>query len=228
MSHPLTNSQRGPVVNANSAESLTRGQLGVVQGNRERFAGLRDQFIGGVQTIAAERQQFGAATSSQAFQVLRDQGAGTNFASSLRRGLKVAKVRQGVMNRGEGAIRNQRLKDRLQLARSGVRRKGAALSLAQTGENIRSGVDIQTRAADDRGRAADADLIGTGLGAAAGVLTQNFKNNKNIFDFGIEGPGIFKQPEFAANLTRDLNVGNLDPSGFIDDFNPNLGLSRNA
>lgn len=164
--------------------SATREQVGVIAGQRNRFAGLRDQFIGDVQSIRGEQQQFGAATGSQAFQVLRDQGAGTSFGDTLRRGLKVAKVRQGVMNRGENAIRNQRLKDRLQLARTGLRRQGAALDLQATGEQIRSGVNIGVQRAEDRGRASIAGLIGTGLGAGVGILRQNKLNNDAFFDFG--------------------------------------------
>lgn len=179
-------------VTKDNSAGFVKEQVGVISGQRNRFAGLRDQFIGDVQNIGAERQQFGAAANSQSFQVLRDQGAGTSFGGTLRRSLKVAKVRQGVMNRGDSAIRNQRLKDRLQLARSGVRRKGAALNLQSAGQQIRSGVDVGVGRARDRARASTASLIGTGLGAAAGVLNQNRLNNDSIFDFGVEGPGIFK------------------------------------
>lgn len=178
-SHTLTER-----LTSKTSEGATREQLGVVAGERGRFASLRDQFIGDVQSIGAERQRFGAATGSQAFQVLRDQGAGTSFGSTLRRSSRVAKVRQGVANRGDAAIRNQRLKDRLQLARSGLGRKGAALNLQSIGQQIRSGINIGVSSARDRGRAAVAGAIGTGLGAAAGVLRQNKLNNDSFFDFG--------------------------------------------
>lgn len=45
--------------------------------------------------------------------------------------------------------------------------------------------------AKDIESASRANLIGTGLGAAAGVLTQNFRNTGNVFDFGVKGPGVF-------------------------------------
>ncbi len=179
-------------VTARNAAGFAQEQVGVIAGQRNRFAGLRDQFIGDVQSISGEQQSFGAATGSQAFQVLRDQGAGTSFGGTLRRGLRVAKARQGIMNRGDAAIRSQRLKDRLQLARTGLRRQGSALDLQSAGEQIRTGVDVGVGRARDAERASTAGLIGTGLGAAAGILRQNQLNNDSFFDFGIEGPGIFK------------------------------------
>ena len=188
-------------VTARNAAGFAQEQVGVIAGQRNRFAGLRDQFIGDVQNIGGEQQSFGAATGSQAFQVLRDQGAGTSFGGTLRRGLKVAKARQGVMNRGSAAIRSQRLKDRLQLARTGLRRQGAALDLQAAGEQIRTGVDVGVSRARDVARQSTAGLIGTGLGAAAGVLRQNKLNNDSFFDFGERntpegtGPGL----SFALN-----------------------------
>jgi len=178
--------------------------MDVVGGQRGRFAGLRDQFISDVQSIGGEQQRFGAAAGSKGFQVLRDQGAGFTAGGTLRRGLRVAKARQGIMNRGDSAIRSQRLKDRLQLARSGLSRKGAALRMQSIGQQIRSGVDIGVESARDRGKASTAGLIGTGLGAAAGVLRQNKLNNDSFFDFGEKnvaptGPGLtfqLNQPEF--------------------------------
>jgi len=191
-------------VTPQNSEGLTRRQMDVVGGQRGRFAGLRDQFISDVESIGGEQQRFGAAAGSKGFQVLRDQGAGVTAGGTLRRGLRVAKARQGIMNRGDAAIRSQRLKDRLQLARSGLSRKGAALRMQSIGQQIRSGVDIGVESARDRGKASTAGLIGTGLGAAAGVLRQNKLNNDSFFDFGEKnvdptGPGLtfqLNQPEF--------------------------------
>jgi len=196
----------------NSA-GFTREQLGAVAGERGRFAGLRDQFINDVQNIGAEKQRFGAAAGSQGFQVLRDQGAGKSFGGTLRRGLKVAKVRQGVMNRGDAAIRNQRLKDRIQLARSGLSRKGQSLKLQSIGQQIRSGVNIGVENARDAASASTANLIGTGLGAAAGVLRQNKLNNDSFFDFGEKNADPF-------------DVNSLSGDQFIGaEFNPRPGLA---
>lgn len=173
---------------AGNAEGFTREQLGVVSGERSRFAGLRDQFMGNVETISGEQGRFGAAASSQAFQVLRDQGAGVSVGDTLNRGLRVSKARQGIMNRGDNAIRNQRLKDRLQLVRAGISRKGAALGLQAAGQQIRSGVNIGVRRAKDQGRAAVAGAIGTGLGAAAGLFRQSRLNKEP--DLTGTGPGL--------------------------------------
>ena len=204
LSHRLT---------AQNAEGFTREQIGVVQGERSRFAGLRNQFMNDVQNIGGEQQRFGAAAGQQAFQVLRDQGAGVTAGSTLNRGLRVAKARQGVMNRGESAIRNQRLKDRLQLARTGMGRKGQALRLQSLGQQIRSGVDIGVQGAKDASRASTAGLIGTGLGAAAGVLRQNKLNNDSYFDFGKKNPDPF-------------DVNTLSGDEFIGaEFKPQPGLA---
>lgn len=197
-------------VTPQNSEGLTRRQLDVVSEQRGRFAGLRDQFIGDVQNIGGEQQRFGAAAGSQAFQVLRDQGAGFTAGGTLRRGLRVAKARQGVMNRGDNAIRNQRLKDRLQLARTGMSRKGAALKMQSIGQQIRSGVDIGVTAARDRGKASTAGLIGTGLGAAVGVLRQNKLNNDSLFDFGEKNFSPTGDPNLGAKLIQP-EFDPLDP-----------------
>ncbi len=186
----------------NSA-GFAREQVGVIAGQRGRFAGLRDQFIGDVQSISGEQQSFGAATGSQGFQVLRDQGAGTSVGGTLRRGLKVAKTRQGIMNRGDAAIRGQRLKDRLTLARSGLRRQGQALELQSMGEQIRSGVNIGVQSAKDEARASTAGLIGTGLGAAVGIMRQNKLNNDSFFDFGEKN----EDPFDVNSLSGDQFIG---------------------
>lgn len=168
----------------------TRTQLGVIDRTRQQFAPLRDRFTADVGTIGDEQRTLRSAANQASFLNLK-QNPGNTRGGVVDNALRSAGARQGIVNRGDAAIRNQRLKDRLQIVRSGLSRRGAALDLQGAGQQIRAGVNIQRGEARDAGAAARSSAVGGGLGALAGVLGNNLQDNDSLFDFGKKGPGIF-------------------------------------
>ncbi len=149
----------------------SRALIESLGGERAKFRGLADRFAIEAANIEPERRQLRASAGSAAAQSLRGDG-GTTAGSTLDRMLRTAKARQGIIERGDPAIRNQRLKDRLAMVRAGVSRTGAAIDLQGAGQQIRAGVNLAGQRAEDRIGAARAGAAG----AAAGIGAAYWKN----------------------------------------------------
>jgi hypothetical protein len=165
----------------------TRSQIEELGRERQLFRGLAERHEADVQNIRPEQQAIRGAASSAAAQQLRDQGAGTDARSTLAAALRTAKARQGIIQRGDSAIRSQGLKDRLAIVRQNLGRRSSAIDLQGAGEQIVSGIDLSAQRASDQISASRAGAAGAAVGATAAMFKGNKDNNGSFFDFGNKG-----------------------------------------
>lgn len=178
-----------------AGQSKTRGQVAFIGNQADELGGLRtrvfssianapDREIRGIRNAAslATQNQFGDQQTGAVRQ-------GDIVSNALRR----AKTRVGISNRGDAAVRNQQLRDRLTQVRSGIRGSARSLREQVTGRNIKAGVNVGVTAARGRASASNAGLVGSVLGGVTGTLKGNLERegSTGIFDFGKPGPGIF-------------------------------------
>lgn len=176
-----------------------------------QFEGLRAEHEADINNTGNERQQLAAGANSAAQQQFRNVSGPRSFAQNLEQTVRRGKARQGIVNRGEKAIQNQQLKDRLQLMRSKVGRRGALQGAASDAASFRAGTDITQQNASARKSAATAG----GLGFAVGGLASGFKDKFNFSskidpvqaDVGTASADFFNRPGFG-----DFNIGNVGNS----------------
>lgn len=160
-------------------------QLGPVRELRQQFGGLRDRSIQRLGSTAGDRSRVRGLASAFAGQQPR---TGTTAATTLQESLRISKARTGIVNRGEAAVENQNLKDRLTQVRGGLNRRAQLVDAAGQATNIKQGVNIRTDAAKAFSQGSDAALFGNILGAGAGFLKGNNDRNGSPFDFGKKNP----------------------------------------
>ena len=134
-----------------------------------RLAGTTRRAIANADSLSNERSQFGSGLSLRVARSLQD-APGNSFASTLGVNTRVARVRQGIVNRGENAIRNQQLKDRIRLAQLGLRKRQRGLSSLADAANIRQGTNIANAEADAAMDLSAANLAGGLLGSLVGAF----------------------------------------------------------
>lgn len=159
------------------AENSLKGVLDQIHSDRGRFDALRSKEIAGVDSQAArESHRFGASLSSQ----MASQFAAppTSFAGAIGDAVKKSKVRSLIQARGDNAIKNQQLADRIRLGKIGVARRGQAAQTLADAQSIRAGLNLQSRQISDAAAADRASAIG-GLAGVAGGFIKNWFNNKN-------------------------------------------------
>lgn len=135
-----------------------------------RFGGATTRFIGATNSIDSERSQFRGGLSNVLARQTAGSAGGNSFASTIRGTLRQAKVRQGIANRGEASIRGQQLRDRLAVARLGIRKRQRGISSLGSAANIREGVNLANANADSSIATSNADLFGSIAGAGAAVI----------------------------------------------------------
>jgi hypothetical protein len=161
-----------------------RSQVDVLGRERGRYRDLARRHEVAAQNISPEQARIRSAATSSAMQRLRDEGAGTDAGSTLRAALRTAKARQGIIQRGDAAIKGQRLKDRLGFVRGGIKRRARAIDLQGAGEQIAAGVNLSAQRAADAMSAARWGTAGAAAGAFGGILKGNKDNNGSMWDFG--------------------------------------------
>lgn len=139
-----------------------------------RLGKIADRRTGRVERQAGQQMQElrGAASSALAQQ---DAVVPTSFAGSLDAAARRSKARAGIISRGDSAIRNQQLRDRLEIARRSRGRQGQALRGLGAAANIQEGVNLGVQDARDFGRQSQADLFGGLAGIAAGIAAPHIK-----------------------------------------------------
>ena len=152
-----------PIIPANESlrSSITRGREFESISDR-----LRARHVANVGDITQEQGRLGRGAASAVQQKFRTPGGGS-FSRQLEQTLRRGKARQGIMNRGDAAIRNQQLKDRLALARSSVGRRGALQQTSADAARLRAGLSATERAAKSQVGSAFAGAGGFILGGAA-------------------------------------------------------------
>ena len=174
-------------------DRVTRGQVTALGEQATQFEGLRGRVNADIRN-APEREgrRLRSAGGLAVQQKFGDQQTGAvTQGDVLSNALKRAKARVGIGNRGDAAIRNQQLKDRLTQVRSGIRAKGRAINLQVTGQNIQAGVNVGVGNAQARGRASTADAFGTSVGAIAATIGGNKTRTGSFFNFGDKKSPIF-------------------------------------
>mgnify|MGYP001037906082 CR=1 FL=1 len=148
-----------------------RNALSDTRATGSRFTGQTRQFIANTNSLDAERSELGGNLSQQTAQALSGPQGGNNFASTLGQNTRVGKVRQNLRNRGDAAMKNQQLKDRLSVAKLGMRKRERGLSALSSAAGIREGVNQADMQARSSIRSSRAGLFGTLAGAGLAMYT---------------------------------------------------------
>lgn len=163
-----------------------------------------------VETSFGLRQRLGAGASSAVAQKFRNVGGRRGFSSNLQQTLRRGKARSGIIQRGENAIANQQLRNRVGIARQRINRKGIIEGALGDAVNIHAGVDIARQQASDQVNSAYAGAAGSILGGALsgfnfdkagsvpvgmdmGTASADFQNmnfNSGGFNFDSVGQGV--------------------------------------
>ena len=147
-----------------------RSQLQLLDPDRAQYRGLADRFAVESANVEPElRQLRGSASSAVAQRMAK--GGGTSMGSTLDRALRGAKARQGIIERGEPAIRNQSLKNRLARVRAGIAQTGRAMDLQGAGQQIQAGVNLSGQRASDAISNARIGAFGAAAGAFGGYMS---------------------------------------------------------
>ena len=148
------------------------------------------------------------STVQQKFQAV---GGKNRFSGNLEQTLRRGKARVGIQNRGEQAVKNQQLKDRLANVRSSTLRRGTIQQTSADAARLRAGLDTAQRGANAQVGQAYAGAAGTIAGAAASSFSNYWQNrpgevsvtedqgtalsdymnsNDGFGDFNLDGPGV--------------------------------------
>lgn len=128
------------------------------------LGGLKARFMSDVENLGPERRRLGGQSSLQAANASA-QGGSPTFAGSLANALRIAKVRQGIMSKGDEAIRHQQFRDRISVARLAMGQRQRGISSLANAANIREGVNLANAEAGADRSASNASLLGGILGA---------------------------------------------------------------
>lgn len=164
----------------------TRSQIESLGKDRKRFSTLARGFATDANNIGPEQAAVRRTAASVSGQ---DPRTATTAGGTLSEALRRAKARQGIVQRGDKAVRQQRLKDRLSLVRSDIGRRASALDLQGAGQQIRAGVELNAQSAKNSISNARTGAFGATAGAFAGTLKGNKdrEGSKGFFDFGQNG-----------------------------------------
>lgn len=155
-----------------------RQQVDQVGAQANRLGGLRSR-VGASISGAGEREGRGVrqAAGLAVQQQFGDQATGAvTQADTLSNMIKRAKVRGLIGQRGDKAIGNQQLKDRLTQVRSGIARRGQGIRAQVSAENIRAGVNVGVTSARDFASNAIAGDLGSVIGGVSATLLDRFRN----------------------------------------------------
>ena len=131
-----------------------------------------------------QRLRAGANSAVQA-QSSAPVGGPRGFSRALDINTRRGKARQGIENRGENAVRNQQLKDRITQARAGLRRRGEIQQTSANVARMRAGDRANVRAVNSQ---VDSAFAGA-AGAVAGGVVRGFGGNL----FGSDPTGMTQQ-----------------------------------
>lgn len=166
-------------------DEVTRGQITHLRDQADRFGGLRSQAQAGINNaVNRGRAKLGKEAGLAASLKFGDQATGAvNPNDVVTNALRRAKARVGIVNRGDEALRNQQLQDRLKQVKAGISARGRGIQTQTKAQNIMSGVNVAASDAAARGRAATADMAGGIAGSFAGLLKANKDDRGGMFNF---------------------------------------------
>lgn len=209
----LSGNQRGFEVNQRTGipAMIDRGRAIESRGEslRSRFAARVDNNNPEFQRIRA-----GANLAAQRAGSANIAGGPRGFSRQLTLASRRGKAREGIKGRGENAVRNQQLKDRLSLARSSVGRRGQLLGAAGDAARLKAGGD----AAALRAKSTTDNAFSGALGSIAGGAVRGFGDN--LFNTGKLGEGIAAQQDEVDTFLGSNNFGVDNTFGGGFDFPP--------
>ena len=174
----------------------------------EAFGGLADRFAASVANVGDQRRELAAGTSSAIASKFRNQGGGPRgFARNLEQAVRKAKARSQIGNRGDKAIANQQLKDRITLARKSIGRHGAIAGAIGTAGRQRTAISNAEQAADDSVNQAKFGAIG---GIVGGGLSKAI--DSGLFKF----KGAEIDPLVDRGTAFSDQIGSNGPFGFVN------------
>ena len=172
-----------------------------------KFEGLRDKQRVDIANTGGEQRRVAAGANSsvqQKFQTVRGRNA---WAGNLEQTLRRGKARQGIVNRGDNAIKNQQLKDRLAVTKQSIGRRGQLQQTSADAARLRAGIDVAQQDANSRIGSAYSGAAG----AVAGGLVSGFGDK--LFGGGGGIDPVTDQGTAAGDWNNSMDTG----SGF--DFN---------
>ncbi len=157
--------------------------------DRADMRGLRQRLAASVGNQERREGRRLAATASSATAQANVRRP-TSFAGAIEDATRIARSRDGIMRRGDAAIENQALKDRIAFVQRGVRRRGALQRGLTTAMNIQEGVNVGVSDANQRISQSRASMFGGITGALVGsVSSQEGRQNwARLFGRGATTP----------------------------------------
>lgn len=147
-----------------------KSQVNSVQAQREGYAENRQRSFGA--TMMANQRGIADLKRNAAMVSEQNQPVPANFAGALGLATRRARVRVGIARRGEAAVENQAIKDRIAMTQAHVQRQGVLQAQLGQAANIQQGVDVGAQQAKDRASAAKYNAIGTVVGAGFSALKE--------------------------------------------------------
>lgn len=171
------NRDRGTSTRKTGAPVDLKTAISNLQSERESFGLNRTRTLAALANAgdrgAADVRRGAALTSARL-----DKAPATSYADAVASAERRSKARQGIVIRGDAAVRNQQLRDRLQIAQGQASRRGALINTLQTAANIKEGVNTGVSDANNRVRESQAAMWGSIAGAAAGIGKNWWDNRK--------------------------------------------------
>jgi len=159
-------------------DSISRGKHFEVRGEK-----LRTKQEAAISNVGGQLNRVRAAANSGVQQkTSAPQGGPRGFSRALEMNLRRGKARQGVENRGEKAILNQQLKDRLQLAKGTLGKRGTMQQSSADAARLRAGGDAAAQRANSQVGAAFAGATGAIIGGALRGFGDSFGGDKTLED----------------------------------------------
>lgn len=176
--HPSFAGRRASKVSTGeTATQSIKDEIGKLQNVRDSLQPARTRHLGG---IANAENRLRASLGRQATMKVAqaDRAMPTSFRGALDQATRRMRARQGIVNRGDAAVRNQSLRDRIAVARQQESRRGSLHNTLQQAVNIREGVNVGLSNANAQIRAARANMWGTIAGSASRALTHYLDNRQ--------------------------------------------------
>ncbi len=180
-------------------DSVARGRALEAQGER-----LRNRSEMQREDLSGQRRRLAAGANLQAQRDFAAVGGRDRVAGNLEQTLRRAKARQGINQRGDKALLNQQLKDRITAVQGDVRRRGQLQQSSADAARIQAGLDVAKRSASDVTNQA----IAGALGSVAGGLASGFSD---FFGKGDTVSPVTDQGTAAADFVSGFEF-TLDPA----------------
>lgn len=208
--HPSFAGRRASKVSTGeTATQSIKDEIGKLQNVRDSLQPARTRHLGG---IANAENRLRASLGRQATMKVAqaDRAMPTSFRGALDQATRRMRARQGIVNRGDAAIRNQSLRDRIAVARQQESRRGSLQNTLQQAVNIREGVNVGLSNANARIRSAKANMYGTLAGAGVRAFG-SWWNNRT--------PGVTTQSMDQGTAAADFMNMNPPPN-YTDPMQP--------